>query len=391
VRTLQLVAETRGVAELAGRVRAAGRMGLDTEFVRERTYRARLCLLQVATDDEIALVDPVSADVSEIARLVGAPEVEVVVHAGRQDLDILFDRYGTVPSRVYDVQIAAGFAGFGASLPYGRLVESVAGVTLTKGESYTDWCRRPLTPAQLTYAEEDVRFLLPVADRLKSELERRGRAAWALEEMRALEDEASYGVDPERAWRRIPGRGTLSPRQAAVLRRLAAWREDKAARRDIPRGWVVKDPTLGEIARRRPRTIAELKAIRGLNAREAERSGREILAEVAAAAGSSVSDLEAPAWPRAAVARARVVSGLADVVARARCERAGVAPELVVTRAEVETVLAELFSGALDENRHRLLRGWRRTLVGEHIVALARGETAVRATDAPPYVEEVRT
>ena len=364
---------------------------MDTEFVRERTYRARLCLVQVSSDTEIALVDVhAGADLMPLAKLVAEPEVETVVHAGRQDLDILHDRFGTIPASVFDVQVAAGFTGLGSSLPYGRLVESVVGVSLQKGESYTDWCRRPLTAQQLSYAEADVRYLLPAADRLKQELAGRGRSEWMREEMRVLESPDSYGTDPRDAWQRVPGRGTLSPRHLAILKEVAAWREEAAARRDLPRGWVVKDPTLVEIARRHPKSIQELKAIRGLNAREAERSGRAILEAVTAGSRAEIVEQRDTAWPRTAVARARMLSGPADAVARARCEAAGIAVELVVTRGETESLLAELYAGRLDESRHRVLQGWRRELVGERLLALAAGKTAVRALDSPPYIEEVQ-
>lgn len=380
-------------ADIDGAIQAAraeGRMGLDTEFMRERTYRARLCLVQVATRDSVVLIDPLQgADLSGLGALIGDPNVEIVVHAGKQDLDIFYDRWGIVPTRVFDVQVAAGFAGYGASLPYGRLVENLAAVTLTKGESYTDWCRRPLTAAQLSYAAADVLYLLPIADRLTHELESRGRMGWVREELRGLESEASYGADPRNAWRRVAGRGTLSPRQAAVLKELAAWREETASRRDIPRGWLVKDPTLVDIARRQPRGAGELKGIRGLNAKEAERSGPAIVAAVAEGQGGAPVPQEGASWPKTVLARAKMLVGLADAVARSRCEEAGIATELVVTRGEMESVLAEVVAGRLDESRHRLLQGWRNELVGRHIVALARGEIAVRAVDVPPYIEEV--
>ena len=376
---------------VARAARAAGRMGLDTEFMREKTYRARLCLVQVAWGDEVALIDAhKGGDVKALADVVADPQVETIVHAGRQDLDILHDRFGTVPGHVFDVQVAAGFLGHGSSLPYGRLVAGVLGVSLVKGESYTDWCRRPLTAAQLSYAEADVRYLLPLADRLQRDLARRGRTEWFRAEMQPLESAESYGNDPREAWRRVPGRGTLSARQAAVLRELAAWREQTAAARDLPRGWLVKDPTLVEIARRRPASLRELKGIRGLNAREADRSADAILAAVAAGAQAPALEQRDEAWPREVVARARVLGGPADAIARARCDAAGIAVELVVTRGETEALLAEHFAGRLDESRHRVLRGWRRDLVGEHLLALADGAIAVRAIDSPPYVEEVR-
>jgi ribonuclease D len=369
--------------------RGARAIGLDTEFMRERTYRARLCLVQIATFDHVFLIDPLEGSrLRGVADLIADESVEVVVHAGKQDLELFYEIYGVIPRKVFDVQLAAGFAGHGASLPYGRLVEGVLGVTLEKGESYTDWCRRPLTEAQLRYAGDDVRYLLGIAQRLKERLQVLGRLGWVEQEMRSLEDPDAYGIDPDEAWRKVSGKGTLSGRQVAVLKEVARWREEAAARRNLPRGWVIKDPTLVEIARRRPSSTGELQAIRGMNVKETERSGREILAAVEQ--GRRAPAIELPkAAGRAVQMRARMMAGLADAVVRARCEQAGIATELVSTRSELEAVLIEVFEGSRDGTNHRLLDGWRRDLAGQAVVDLARGRIAVKGIEGPPYVEEV--
>ena len=384
-----LLTDSLDLADAVGRAAASGRVALDTEFLRERTYRARLCLVQVATRDALWLADPIAGvDLAPVADLVGAREVEVVVHAGKQDLELLHDLFGVVPANVFDVQVAAAFAGYGAALPYGRLVETVVGVALEKGESYTDWCKRPLTDAQLRYAADDVRHLIPAADRLEERLTELGRHEWCRDELKALEDPSGYGADPADAWKRVAGRGSLSPRATAVLREVARWREETAMRRDVPRGWVVKDPTLIEIARRMPTSKGALASIRGLSDKEVGRSGGRILAAVAH--GKNAPPVEAERSPsRGALARARLLSGLADAVVRARCDRAGLATELVATRGELETLLAALADGRVDDDGHRLLRGWRRELAGDAVLDLARGRIAVKAVDRPPFVEEV--
>ncbi|HVM33777.1 MAG TPA: ribonuclease D [Actinomycetota bacterium] len=385
----RLVTEQQELDEIILAARRAGSVALDTEFLREKTYRSRLCLVQIATDGDLVVVDPLARiDLGALAALVSDPGVEVLVHAGRQDFELFYERYGVAPRNVYDVQLAAGFAGLGASLPYGRLVEELAGATLQKGEAYTDWCRRPLTDAQLTYAANDVRYLHDIAAKLKARLDELGRGAWVAEEMLALEDETLYATDPAEAWRRVSGRGSLSSRQTSVLKELAGWREEAAARRDLPRGWIVKDPSLVEIARRAPKSTSELKAIRGLNAKEAERSGREIL-DAVERGRSSPAIASGPSPPKSALMRARMLSGLCDAVLRARCERASVATEVVATRGELEALLADVFSERAREEDHRLLRGWRRDLAGGAILALAAGRMAVRVADAPPYIEEV--
>lgn len=366
---------------------SAGAIGLDTEFMRERTYHPRLCLVQVAVGDNVYLVDATpKIDLSGIGRLVADPRVRVVLHAGKQDLEIFFDAFGVVPVNVFDVQVAAAFAGYGSALPYGRLVETAVGVKLVKGESYSDWCRRPLTRAQLRYAADDVRYLLPAAQRLEEDLRRLGRAAWVAEEMKSFEDPSAFGTDPDRAWLKVAGRGSLTGRQTEVLKEVARWRETTAKKRDLPRGWIVKDPTLVEIARRRPGSLQELRAIRGMAAGEAERSGAEILEAVARGERRDVEDRPRQA-SKAAQTRARILAGLADAVVRARCDRAGIAADAVATKSELEELIAGLASG--DPGDHRLLAGWRRDLAGNAILDLVAGRTAVKATNAPPYIEEV--
>ena len=385
-----LVTEQSELERVVDRARTAGRIGIDTEFMRERTYSARLCLVQIAFDgDEPYLIDTtLDLDLTPVAKLVGDPSVEVIVHSGRQDLEILHDLFGTVPANVFDVQLAAGFAGLGASLPYGRLVHETTGTNLQKGEAYTDWCRRPLTADQLRYAADDVRYLLAVADDLHNRLERLQRVEWVAEEMRVYEDPAVYDIDPGDVWKRVSGRGTLSRTQMTVLKEVARWREETARRRNLPRGWVIKDATLVEIARRSPQSMDRLKDTRGLNSKEVGKSGREILAAVVAGKSGPPVDLE-PAPPRSAQIRARTLAGLADAIVRARCEHAEIATELVTTRAELEALLAQVVEGNVDPDRHRLLKGWRRTLAGDAVVALAEGRIAVRAIPKPPYVEEV--
>jgi ribonuclease D len=206
--------------------------------------------------------------------------------------------------------------------------------------------------------------------------------------MAILEDPDLYSTDPGEVWRRVSGRGKMSGKQMSVLRELARWREETASQRDIPRGWVVKDQTLVEMARRSPGSNAELKNIRGFPAKESDRSGRQLLEAIQK--GRSAGPLPAPDGPsRTAQVRARTLSGLADAIVRSRSEAAGVATELVSTRGELESFLADLFDGGADEHRHRLMRGWRRELAGEAVMDLAAGRIAVRSIDRSPYIEEV--
>lgn len=400
-----LVTGPGDIDRMVEEARAGGIVGLDTEFMREKTYRAKLCLVQVSTRENLYLIDPLEGhDLAPVGALIADPAVTTVVHAGRQDLEIFFEEFGVTPAAIFDVQVAAGFAGLGASLPYGRVVEATTGTVLVKGESYSDWCRRPLTEAQVRYAADDVRYLLVITDVLRDKLRVSQRSEWVEDEMRLLENPDLYRSDPADAWRRVSGRGSLSGKQTAVLRELAAWREETASKRDIPRGWVIKDQSLIEIARRGPRSANELRSIRGLNPKEAERSAPAIAAAVERGhAAPVVAGKQVPS--RSAQVRARTLSGLADAIVRSRCEAAGIASELVTTRSELESLLAHLFDPAFDPapadapapgatetpnpDGHRLLTGWRKDLAGDAVVDLARGRIAVRSIDRPPYIQEV--
>src|SRR4051812_3025697 len=240
------LSSSEDVLALAAEARAEGQIALDTEFLWERTYAPRLCLLQVATRNRIALIDPLTGGpVAPIAEVAADPQVEVVMHAPASDLLLLALREQAATTRVFDTQTAAGFVGLGTGMAYDRLVEAALGVRLQHNETFTDWQRRPLSRTQLAYAADDVRYLLPLADEIRVRLTRMGREEWAADELhRRFGDPESIVSDPERAYLRVARRGRLSGRQMAVLKELAAWREREARRRDLPREWLVRGPRL---------------------------------------------------------------------------------------------------------------------------------------------------
>src|SRR5947209_3148446 len=239
-------------SEIAAAARAAGRFGIDTEFVSEGRYRPLLCLVQVAVSDRIELLDPIAGfDHEPLAAVLADPDVEVVLHAGSQDVAILRRVWGVSPCNIFDTQIAAGFAGFSAQAGYGNLLQAALRVRLQKSAGFTRWDRRPLTPEQLEYARKDVEDLLALADELERRLASSGRLEWAREECRRLEA-VTDERDPETAYRRLPRVNQLRSRARAVARELAAWRERTAQAEDRPVGSVLPDVALVEIARRQP-------------------------------------------------------------------------------------------------------------------------------------------
>jgi ribonuclease D len=368
--------EVAAAAELA---RAAGRFGIDTEFMSEGRYRALLCLVQIAVDDpetpgesRIILIDSLAdVDFAPFAELISDPEVEIVLHAGRQDAAILRRAWQSTPVNIFDTQICAGFAGESAQAGYGNLIGSILGRRVGKTASYTRWDARPLTSEQLSYAREDVAHLLELADALKQRLDDSARLDWALEECRRLET-ATDERDPETAWERLPRINQLDPRSRAVAQELAAWRERTASAEDRPIGSVLADPPLVELAKRQPQSLHEIEQIRGIHRSGVKRRGVALLEAIA-------RGRDAPPIPRDE-RRGRSEPGdaplivLAEALLRARALEAGLAYELIASRSELEQIVAAARRSE-PEPGVRTLAGWRRELVGSDLRDLLEGRT----------------
>jgi len=362
---------------LAGRAREEGRLGIDTEFMPEGRYRPLLCLVQVCVGDEVAVLDPLRdalGDTAPLAAVLADPAVEVVLHAGRQDVAILRRAWNTTFANVFDTQIAAGFAGFSAQAGYTGLLHDVLKIRLAKSASFTRWDARPLTPEQLRYAREDVEHLLPLADELQRRLIGRGRLDWAREECQPIAD-ATDERDPDEVWRRLPRITGLDPRSRAVARALAAWRERTAAAEDRPVGSVVRDPTLVELAKRAPSNREELAQIRGAGPDVVRRRARDILAAVErgrAAPPIRLDDVERLSTDAAD----GPTIALTEALVRARAHEAGLAYELIAARADLAPIVVAARRGR-PEPDVRTLRGWRRELVGGELLELLAGNRSL--------------
>ncbi len=375
------LASTGEVAEAAALARAAGRFGIDTEFMSEGRYRALLCLVQIAVDDpevpggaRILLIDTLdSIDVTPLAELLADPQIEVVLHAGRQDVAILRRTWSTEISNLFDTQLAAGFAGASAQAGYGNLLGAILGRRVGKTASYTRWNARPLTDEQLSYAAEDVAHLLELADELQRRLRATGRLDWAREECRRLES-ATDERDPDTVWERLPRIGQLDPRARAVARELAAWRERTASSEDRPVGSILGDPPLVELAKRQPGSLRGLEQTRGIHPSTVRKRGDAILNTIE-------RGQQAPPIPREQ-GRGRSEPGdapliaLAEALLRARALEAGLAYELIASRSELELIVAAARRSE-PEPHVRTLAGWRRELVGADLRDLLAGRSAV--------------
>jgi ribonuclease D len=373
---------------LAERAAAHGRLAIDTEFVSERRYQALLCLAQVAVPDpgsregvRTEVLDPLGDDPPDpapLARVLADPEVEVVVHAGRQDIAILRRTWSTAVTKVFDTQLAAGFLGFGNQEGYESLVRKVLNVRLKGAEGFTKWDKRPLTAQQLEYAADDARLLLALGDEVERRLVERGRLEWAREECRALE-ESTDARDPDRLYERLPRLGRLSEPARAVARELVEWRERIASSVDRPAAYVLPDQALIEVARRAPRDRAGLEHIRGLPAQTLHRRGDDLLEAIGRGA-SRPAPAAPPEPPGRDPADAPLVA-LAQALVRHRSMEEGVAVELIATQAELAALVTALRRG-LDGNGVRVAEGWRRELVGAELRDLVAGRLALSVDPA---------
>ncbi len=381
-----IVTDASGVAVALAAARTAGSCSLDTEFLWEKTYAPQLCLAQLAVGDQIWLIDPIAgAPLAPLGELIADPSVEKLMHAPSADLIAFGLHFGSVPANVFDTQIAAGFVGLTANASLDRLLEAVLKVRLNHNETFSDWSRRPLKDTQTLYAADDVRYLAPLVAELRASLAKRGRADWAQAEIeRRFCNPDAAGGDPDRAWRKVQRRGRLAPQAQAVLIDVAAWREQSARRRDQPSGWIMKDPTLVEIARAAPRTMEDLQQIRGIGKGLGERDGADLLEAV----GRGLERTPPPAErsvPQTIAKQVDAVATLAVPMARIRCIDADLAPELVANRESLDRFLEAVVAGE-DLAALPLGQGWRKELLGDDLVRLVAGKISLSLNQTAPFL-----
>jgi ribonuclease D len=366
--------------EFADRVRAVGRLGIDTEFVGEGRYRTLLCLIQMVVSDErgldVFVLDPLDEQtaLAGLADLLADPGVEVVVHAGRQDIALLRRCAATEVTRIFDTQIAAGFAGLSAQAGYDTLLREVLGIRVHKTASYTRWDRRPLDAEQLAYAREDVLHLLELASELQRRLRDGERLDWAIEECRYLEA-VSDVRDCDTVFARLPRVNSLPPAARAVAHELVCWREEVAERQDRPVSTVLNDAALVEIAKRAPRTPEALEGVRGVNPGSLRRRGGDLLAAIARGAARPPIPVESERREPSSPLDGPQIA-LAEALVRARALEAGLAYELIAARADLSAIVGGARTGQREPDV-RTLSGWRRELVGDELLALLRGDRSI--------------
>lgn len=370
---MHLISDTAALSAACDRLATHPFVTVDTEFLRETTYYPKLCLIQIASPEEAVLVDPLAPDL-DLAPFFGLMVNEAVVkvfHAARQDLEIVWLLGRVLPTPLFDTQVAAMVCGYGDSVGYEQLANDLAKARIDKSSRFTDWSRRPLTEAQLSYAESDVTHLRDIYLALKADLDASGRESWVAEEMAVLTSPATYEVKPENAWLRLKGR-IRKPRELPNLMEIAAWREREAQVRDVPRQRVLKDDALMDIVQRGPRSVEALAELRSVpNGFERSRNGAEVLAAIERAAAIDPKTL-----PRLERERGRPTSAavldLLKVLLKAVADAERVAPKIIASTDDLEAIASD------DLAEVPALQGWRRGVFGEKALALKDGSLSLR-------------
>jgi len=368
-----LVTTTEALEAACQRLQREAYVTVDTEFMRERTYWPELCLVQLAGDQEVVIIDSLAdgIDLTPLGRLLADPAVMKVFHAARQDIEIFVLRFGDVPKPMFDTQIGAMVAGFGDQVGYDALVSGLTGGTIDKAHRFSDWSVRPLSTPQLNYAAADVTHLREVYRRLRARLEQEGRLEWVAQEMATLANPDTYRANPDTMWERLKPRSN-SRKFLGLLQAVAAWREREAQRVNIPRQRVLKDETLLEIAATAPTTPEALARARGVTRGFAEgRTGASLLEAITAARAVPDSKLPLPTQTRDAVRPSAALVALLKVLLTAKSEEHHVAPRLVASSDDLDRIALE------DSPDVPALHGWRRIVFGEDALALRQGRMAL--------------
>ncbi|MFA7335863.1 MAG: ribonuclease D [Candidatus Obscuribacterales bacterium] len=390
-RNTALITDPKDLEEVVALIEEAGVFGLDLEFIPERTYFPIICLVQIAVQDKVFLVDPIELkDLQILWKTVADSRIVKVLHAASQDLMIIFQRSGLIPKNIFDTQIAAGFLGLGYPAGYGKLLAALFDLNLSKTESFTDWQARPLSRSQIEYAIDDALHLIPLYERLQSELEGRKRLDWVIEECKHYEQDSYYIKESGREFLRVKGAQGLNRRKLAVLQAVCLWREAEAKRTDRPARSVINDNIMLELAKKPPSSIEDIQRIRGIRSDQLSHWGRKVVKVIEEA--NQIADKDCPQWPSGrAPSKADVL--IADVlytVLKIRALDLEIAPELIATRDELQGLVKigrdipevnhlESDNMAGDEGQNALTFGWRRRLAGNELIKVLCG-TPIKVT-----------
>ena len=367
--TLQYIDTPAQLAQLCEQIKKESWVALDTEFLREKTYYPKFCLLQIATPVWVACIDPIALPNLEILfDVLYDPTIVKVFHSCRQDLEIFFQATGKLPSPIFDTQVAAPLLGFQDNPGYAMLVSSLLSINLNKAHTRADWSKRPLTEAELEYAADDVIYLCQIYQIMVTKLTELGRIDWLKHDFAELTNPDLYKVDPDNAWFRIKGKNKLTGKQLSIIQTLAQWREKTAQAEDRPKSWLLRDELLFDLAKLQPESVQELANVRGINERSVNRYGREICQLITAAKNRPPLPLKEKDRSAKKTQQEEAILDILTALVRIRAEENALNPSILATRKDLEELLFNL------SDESPLLHGWRYTMAGKELVGLLKGQ-----------------
>ena len=368
----EVIETTEKLEAFMGKISAAKWLALDTEFLREKTYYAKLCLIQIEAEGHRACVDPLSiGDLSSLTSVLNDPEVTIVLHAAHQDMEILLQLSGKTPSPIFDTQVAAAVLGLGDTMAYARLVEQMLGVAIDKSQVRTDWSRRPLKEAQLKYAIDDVRYLAQIYPMMLEKLNAQNRLEWLDKDFAKASDPETYAINAESRWKKIRGNQVLKRPQLAILRELAAWRENLAEQKDLPRKWIIGDDILIDLARQNPKSSQEIGQIRGINADRTKKYHQKWLELIKK--GAETPESEWPELPRSKkpTPTQNGVIDLLMLVIQIEAKKQGITPAVIAGRKQVASMIQAGQTKLSDDWRGEIVNDtFARVLAGELVLSI---------------------
>ena len=366
---IQYIKTPNQLAKLCEQIKKEPWLALDTEFLREKTYYPKFCLLQIATPEWVACIDPIALpNLDELFEALYNPAIVKVFHSCRQDLEIFYQLTGKLPSPIFDTQVAAPLLGFQDNPGYAMLVSSLLSINLNKAHTRADWSKRPLTEAEIEYAADDVIYLCQIYQLMVQKLTGLGRIDWLKHDFSELENPLLYSVAPEKAWLKIKGKNKLTGKQLSIIQTLAQWREKTAQAEDRPKSWLLRDELLFDLAKLQPETVEELANVRGINERAVSRYGKALCQLITTAKNRAPLPLNEKDRPAKKTQQEEAILDILTALVRIRAEENALNPSILATRKDLEVLMFN------DDDECPLLHGWRFTMAGKELVGLLKGE-----------------
>ena len=366
----EVISNTEGLQTFVKKIKGAKWLAIDTEFLREKTYYAKLCLIQIEADGYRACIDPFNIDdMSSFSELMHDSNIIKVLHAAHQDLEILLQLTQKVPAPIFDTQVAASVLGIGDQMGYARLVEHMLGVTLAKTQSRTDWSKRPLRDAQLEYAIDDVRYLAQIYPKMVEQLESQNRLAWLNKDFAKATNPDTYAINAKERWKKVKGNQILKRPQLAILRELAAWREEKAEKSNRPRKWILSDDILLDMAKQQPNTVEQIKEIRGINPERSQKHHELWLTLISKGKETPESDWPELARSKKPNANQNALIDLLLLVIQIQAKQHNITAAVIATRKQVANMILAGDISISDD--------WRGALVNDQIAAVIAGDLLI--------------